>query len=185
MRKLTALVLALCLVCSMTCAVAEGTQEIKVGKMSLSIPGNLVSEVVGETDGLAVHQYTCDDYHLIISFIDFEQMAKEMPSTEVESFEYLVDDCETTLYWNLKLLSGLDSKTAYYYASTAGGILFEEKEWRFFDLEEGAVLAHGSQGEGAFLMFAIKEGATLDPSELLPMGFGVACTLQMEKAIEK
>lgn len=112
MRKLVALVLALCLVFSATCAMAEKgattfsgsvsyhtptdseLKDIKVGNMNFRIPVDAVSDgdpIISE--GLEAHTFTNNEHMIIIATLDLDTIeANVTPAEGQEFFKITVSD---------------------------------------------------------------------------------------------
>ncbi|MBQ8313443.1 MAG: hypothetical protein IJX84_09635 [Clostridia bacterium] len=184
MRKLTALVLALCLVCSMTCAVAEETQEIKVGKMSLLLPAGLEGAgfYSNDEEGLSITNYLCEDYSVTVNTLEMGLVGDAYSLSR----DQLEDDNATVLSWSLQLFAGLDGETAQTFVQTSKQVNLQEREWKVFSAENLVILAHCSQGTGVAIMLALNnEGTSISQNELTTIGFDIACTLCVEEDVEQ
>lgn len=84
MKKLFAMLLALCLMCGAVSAFAEAaeTQEAKIGNVTFQIPAELVLTTSEELDGMSIAGYSCDNYTMMITTIDWNAVSLPFDFTD-------------------------------------------------------------------------------------------------------
>lgn len=181
MRKLVALVLALCFVCCMTGAAAEGTQEVKLGKMTLQIPADLVAQgsYTDEEQGIGMSLSAGEAYNLIITTMDMDVV-----QAGNQGLERLEDDNATATNWSVRLFGGLDGETAKLFLDRSRDMTLQEREWKVIETVGLIMLTYCSQGTGISIMIAPNGGTSLGQDELL-IAYDIACSLQVEDAEEQ
>ena len=178
MRKLVALVMALCLVCGAVGAVAEETKEITLGSMVFDVPAEMEGGVYYEEGGIEAHDYVSEEhgYGLTIGMLALKDVEGH---SCLSNNDWLEDDSATTLYWAAQLIVGCEVDMALdvtqsatdYQWNGADVKLFSDPGWVF------AVCSH--EGTGYFLGFYLMDNTDISQSQLETIALDTAASFHL------
>lgn len=114
MRKLFAMLLALCMMCSAMTVMAEAPQlqPSQIGPAVFQIIPELTSEIIPVTDGCWRGIYSCPEYQMEISVLDYQTAGIPLDGTTG-------DNQFDNMYWMLRLIIGLEGAQAVNVANQA------------------------------------------------------------------
>ena len=183
MKKLFALLLALCMVWSAGAALGENaTQEIQVGKVTLQIPSELTGGAYNTNDFIEGHNYACERYGMTIASFDLAFMETDESLEKCLSRDRIGDDNTCALYWSLQLFAGWDAKLAMDVSLVAREFFVtpDDSALLVYDLWNGYIMsAHTYNGTGICLfLFARDESVSQTELELITLE--IASSICME-----
>mgnify|MGYP003306542073 CR=1 FL=1 len=185
MRKLVALVLALCLVFGATCAMAIETQTIQVGPMNFQLPSALSGGLYANGNpGIEAHTYSCAKYNIDIASLNFEAAENDKCLSSVLSLDHLADEHSTALYWSLQLFAGVDAKTAATFLDNAKSIHWNGVELKILSTPRFVAMAFCHEGTGYFLGLSRTEGSSISQSQMETIGLEIASSYHLAELAE-
>ena len=189
MRKLAALVLALCLVFGAMCAMAEDKQEVKVGNMLFHIPADAVSGGAPFTGpGLEGQIFMNEKFIIVLATLDLDTIEANVTADDGTFVRHRVTDATTgeviesstiamtTMEWALQLFGLTDADTAFTITMSSNaynplGIEDKDKpngeeQYRNYS-DTAGFISTSRNGTGIFISTMLNQGATdADPYEL-------------------
>lgn len=187
MKKLFAMLLALCLMCGAVSAFAEAaeTQEAKIGNVTFQIPAELTAQELSSSDALYFQQFVGADYAVQMMVFDYEKADVSLQVLKG------ADDQINNLFWCYRIFSTLigedEDETALFLCNNASyleGTMPDGQALVYFGTDTLSLAAHYYRNMGCMVM-VLAQDENMDGARCHEIALSIAGSFRIDGVTEE